>query len=293
MSVASMTGFSRVEGASGDWSWTVETRSVNGRNLDLRFRGPPGFDGLERQARDGAQSRFQRGQINVAVQAKRTTESRRSRVNLEALERYLALGESLALKARVAPPSLDGVLSLPGVIELSDQEEDAADHATLEAAVATSIGLALDDLKLSRQAEGLAITELLLAFLARIEALTRDAEALAAEQPPIIKARFERRLAELLGDAVNPERVVQEAAAMALKADVREELDRLVGHIAAARTLIYDNGASGRRLDFLTQEFMREANTLCSKSALQALTTAGLDLKATIDQFREQVQNVE
>ena len=293
MSVASMTGFSRVEGASGDWSWTVETRSVNGRNLDLRFRGPPGFDGLERQARDGAQSRFQRGQINVAVQAKRTIESRRSRVNLEALERYLALGESLALKARVAPPSLDGVLSLPGVIELSDQEEDAADHATLEAAVATSIGLALDDLKLSRQAEGLAITELLLAFLARIEALTRDAEALAAEQPPIIKARFERRLAELLGDAVNPERVVQEAAAMAVKADVREELDRLVGHIAAARTLIYDNGASGRRLDFLTQEFMREANTLCSKSALQALTTAGLDLKATIDQFREQVQNVE
>ena len=293
MSMTSMTGFARVEGALGDWTWAVEARSVNGRNLEVRFRGPPGLDTLERPAREAAQSRFQRGQINIAVQGRRVSVARATRINLEALESYLAFGEGLVAAGRVTPPSFDGLLALPGVIELTDQDEDAAARAPLESGMAASIAEALDALKRSRETEGAAIEALLSGFLDRIEALTRSADAEASQQPALIKARFERRLVELLGEGAPEDRIIQEAAAMALRADVREEVDRLLGHVAAARTLIGEEGAAGRRLDFLTQEFMREANTLCSKSAAGSLTAIGLALKASIDQFREQVQNVE
>jgi uncharacterized protein (TIGR00255 family) len=293
MSMASMTGFARVEGALGDWTWAVEARSVNGRNLEVRFRGPPGLDALERPAREAAQSRFQRGQINIAVQGRRASISRATRINLETLEGYLAFGEGLVAAGRATPPSLDGLLALPGVIEVADQDEDAAARAAVESAMAASIAEALDALQRSRATEGVAIEALLSGFLDRIEALTRSADAEAGQQPALIKARFERRLVDLLGEGAPEDRILQEAAALALRADVREEVDRLLGHVAAARSLIAEQGAAGRRLDFLTQEFMREANTLCSKSAAGSLTTIGLALKASIDQFREQVQNVE
>ncbi|MDB5482275.1 MAG: YicC family protein [Caulobacteraceae bacterium] len=293
MSLASMTGFARVEGSLGDWAWAVEARSVNGRNLEVRFRGPPGLDALERPAREGAQARFQRGQINIAVQGRRASVARATRINLEALESYLAFGDGLVAAGRATPPSLDGLLALPGVVEVADQDEDPAARAPLESAMAASIAEALDGLKLSRQAEGDVIEALLRGFLDRIDSLTRSAEAEAAQQPALIKARFERRLVELLGEGAPEDRILQEAAALALRADVREEVDRLLGHVAAARALIGEHVASGRRLDFLTQEFMREANTLCSKSAVGSLTAIGLALKASIDQFREQVQNVE
>jgi uncharacterized protein (TIGR00255 family) len=288
-----MTGFARVEGALGDWTWAVEVRSVNGRNLEVRFRGPPGLDGLERPAREAAQARFQRGQINITVQGRRASTARAARINLEALESYLVLGDGLVAAGRAAPPSVDGLLALPGVLETGDQEDDATQHAVLEGAVSASIAEALDGLKRSRQSEGEAIAGLLGGFLDRIESLTETADERAGEQPALIKARFERRLVELLGEGAPEERILQEAAAMALRADVREEVDRLRGHVAAARALIAEDGASGRRLDFLTQEFMREANTLTSKSAVGSLTATGLALKASIDQFREQVQNVE
>jgi uncharacterized protein (TIGR00255 family) len=293
MSLSSMTGFGRVEGALGDWTWAVEARSVNGRNLEVRFRGPSGLDALERPAREAAQSRFQRGQISITVQGRRASAARTARINLEALERYLALGEALAAAGRAAPPSVDGLLALPGVIEPADQDEDAEARTALEAAMAASIAEALDALKRSRQSEGEAIAALLGGFVDRIESLARAADVEASQQPILIKARFERRLHELLGEGAPEERILQEAAAMALRADVREEVDRLLGHVAAARALVAEDGASGRRLDFLTQEFMREANTLTSKSAVASLTTVGLALKASIDQFREQVQNVE
>jgi uncharacterized protein (TIGR00255 family) len=293
MSMASMTGFARVEGALGDWTWAVEARSVNGRNLEVRFRGPPGLDALERPAREAAQSRFQRGQINIAVQGRRESISRATRINVEALEIYLSFGEVLVAAGRAAPPSVDGLLALPGVIEVAEQDEDAAVRAVLETAMAASIVETLDALKRSRATEGVAIEALLSGFLDRIESLTRSADAEAGKQPALIKARFERRLAELLGEGAPEDRILQEAAALALRADVREEIDRLLGHVAAARTLIAEQEAAGRRLDFLTQEFMREANTLCSKSAAGSLTAIGLALKASIDQFREQVQNVE
>jgi uncharacterized protein (TIGR00255 family) len=293
MSVTSMTGFGRAEGDLGDWSWSVEARSVNGRNLEVRVRAPPGFDALERVARDAAQSRFQRGQLNVTVQAKRTQAARRPRINTDVLDRYLAFSDALLAAGRASAPTLDGLLALPGVIDMAEDDDDAAERAAVSAAMIATISKALDSLGLARGAEGEAIDAVLVGFLARIESLTLVAEAEAAAQPGLIKARFERRLAELLGESVNADRIVQEAAAMATRADVREELDRLSGHLIAARVLLSQDAAAGRRLDFLTQEFMREANTLCSKSASTALTAIGLDLKAVIDQFREQVQNVE
>ena len=292
LKLASMTGFSRAEGASGAWSWAVEARSVNGRNLELRFRGPPGFDGLERLAREASQSRFARGQINVSIQARRAEVAGAVQVNEAQLNRYLTLAQELIAKG-AAPPSADGLLALRGVLEAAESDEDPEAKAKIEAGMARTLEQAMDGLKGSRRAEGEKLGVVLSALVDRIETLKGEAETEAAAQGPAIRDRFERRLSELLGEAAPHERVLQEAAALAVKADVREELDRLGSHIAAARALMADDAPAGRRLDFLTQEFMREANTLASKSATNALTTVGLALKAAIDQFREQVQNVE
>ncbi|ADG10761.1 YicC family protein [Caulobacter segnis] len=293
MPLSGMTGFSRVEGAHGAWSWSVEARSVNGRNLETRFRGPPGFEGLERAARDGSQARFQRGQVTLGVQAKRAESGGETKVNIQVLERYLTAGGPYVATGMVAKPSLDGLLALKGVIEAREDEDDAETRAAVEAAMAASIGQALDGLKSARLEEGAALSPVLHGLVDRIEDLNRQAESEAAGQPSVLKERFARRMAELIGEGAAEERIVQEAAAQAVKADVREELDRLASHVAAARGLLAGEGASGRRLDFLSQEFMRESNTLCSKSALTALTAIGLELKAVIEQFREQVQNVE
>jgi uncharacterized protein (TIGR00255 family) len=293
MTISGMTGFGRCEGAQAGWSWAVEARSVNGRNLEVRFRGPPGFDGLERAAREQAQTRFQRGQLTVGVQAKRAEGLAAVRLNLEQLDRYLAAGAPYLKSGQAGPPSLDGLLALKGVVETEDAVEDPDARAALEAAITASIATAMDGLATTRREEGASLLTVLTGFLDRIAELVAQAETQAADQPAAIKTRFARRMAELLGEAAPEERIVQEAAAMATKADVREELDRLAGHVTAARQLLAGEAAVGRRLDFLTQEFMREANTLCSKSASPALTSTGLDLKAVIDQFREQVQNVE
>jgi len=293
MTISGMTGFGRAEGALGAWSWAAEARSVNGRNLEIRFRGPPGFEGLERAAREGAQARFQRGQLTVGVQAKRAEGAGSVRLNLDQLERYLAAGAPYVAAGQAGPPSLDGLLGLRGVIEVADAIEEPEAQAALEVAMAASILDALDGLAAGRAEEGRALDGVLSGLVGHIGELTAKASALADGQPLIIRARFEKRLTELAGEAATEERILQEAAAMAVKADVQEELDRLRGHVEAARALLEADGGVGRRLDFLTQEFMREANTLCSKSASGALTSVGLDLKATIEQFREQVQNVE
>jgi uncharacterized protein (TIGR00255 family) len=294
MSLSGMTGFARVEGAEGVWSWAVEARSVNGRNLEARFRGPAGFDGLERVVREGAQVRFQRGQINVALQARRAEAGMTVRVNEEALNRYLALAAEIARDGRAAPPSVDGLLGLKGVLEAVEEDEDADARAAVETAMAASLVAALDALRAARLQEGAALRPLLTGLVDRIEALVVQAEQEAAAQTAAIRDRFARRMADLLGDAEGLEdRIVQEAAVLAVKADVREETDRLRSHVAAARDLIGGAGGAGRRLDFLAQEFMREANTLCSKSATTALTTVGLELKAVVEQLREQIQNVE
>ena len=290
-----MTGFARADGGQGAWTWAAEARSVNGRGLETRFRGPPGFDSLERVTREASQARFQRGQIGLTLQAKRADTAGAIRVNTEQLERYLSLSNSYAAKGLTTPPSIEALLGLRGVLEASDEADEPETKAQVEAAMAASIAEALDGLKASRLAEGAALLPVLSGLIDKVEALTAAAESEAASLPAALKERFEKRMTELLADRAGLEdRIVQEAAVMAARADVREELDRLSSHVAAARTLLAGaEPANGRRLDFLTQEFMREANTLCSKSATTALTAIGLELKATIDQFREQVQNVE
>ncbi len=293
MSFSGMTGFSRVEGSHGDWSWAVEARSVNGRNLETRVRTPNGFDGLERTTREASQARFARGQVTVNIQGRKTETVSAVRVNQELLDRYLELSRAQVAAGDAAPPTADGLLALRGVLEVLDEDEDPEVRAAIEAAMAADVGKALDQLKASRQTEGAALLPVLTAQVDSIAALVAAAEAEAAAQTAAIKERFSRRLNELLADtSAMDERIVQEAAVLAAKADVREELDRLGAHIDAARTLLSASG-NGRRLDFLAQEFMREANTLCSKSATTALTTVGLELKAVIEQLREQIQNVE
>jgi uncharacterized protein (TIGR00255 family) len=294
MALSGMTGFAREDAALDAWGWAVEARSVNGRNLETRFRGPPGFDSLERAAREGAQSRFQRGQVTIGLQAKRAETTAQVRINTEQLNRYLTLATAYAEDGKVATPTIEGLMALRGVIEAADDADDPDVRAEVEAAMVASIGRALDGLKASRQAEGEALTPVLLGIVDRIEGLVAEAGLEAAAQVGAVKDRFERRMAELVADRSDlGERIVQEAALLAAKADVQEELDRLTSHVAAARDLIAADQAAGRRLDFLTQEFMREANTLCSKSATTSLTKVGLELKATIEQLREQVQNVE
>lgn len=294
MALSGMTGFARCEGALGAWAWSVEARSVNGRNLETRFRGPPGFDALERLAREAAQARFQRGQLTIGLQARRADSAGAVRINIEQLERYLDLAERYVRQGRAAAPAMDGLYALRGVVEAADDTDDAEARAEIEAAMAGSLAEAMDALKTARLEEGAALTPVLTGQVDRIEALIVQAETEAAGQAEAVKDRFARRLGELLGDQANLDAlVVQEAAVLAAKADVREELDRLTSHVAAARALLAGDAAAGRRLDFLSQEFMREANTLCSKSATIPLTTIGLELKAVIEQFREQVQNVE
>jgi uncharacterized protein (TIGR00255 family) len=291
-----MTGFARADGGQGAWTWAVEARSVNGRGLETRFRGPPGFDSLDRVAREGSQSRFQRGQIGLTLQARRAEGAGAIRVNTDQLERYLTLSNSYAAKGLTTPPSIEALLALRGVLEASDDNDDPEVKGAIETAMAASIAEALDGLKTSRLAEGAALAPVLSGLIDKVETLTASAETEAAGLPAALKERFEKRMTELLADRSGglEERIVQEAAVMATRADVREELDRLKSHVASARTLLAGaEPSNGRRLDFLTQEFMREANTLCSKSATTSLTAIGLELKATIDQFREQVQNVE
>ena len=291
--LSGMTGFGRADGALDGWTWSVEARSVNGRNLEVRFRGPNGFDNLERLAKAAGQARLSRGQVTLGIQARRAAgDASALKVNEAVLARYLQLANQLAEEG-ATPPSADGLLALRGVLDADEEAEDPEARAPIEAAMAATVEQALDALKISREREGAQLRPVIKDFVSRIEALVATAETEAAAQTAAVRDRFARRMAELAPDAPGLEdRIVLEAAALATKADVREELDRLTAHVASARALL-DQPPSGRKLDFLMQEFMREANTLCSKSATTALTATGLDLKAVIEQLREQVQNVE
>ncbi len=291
--LSGMTGFGRADGALDGWTWSVEARSVNGRNLEIRFRGPNGFDNLERLTKAAGQTRLGRGQVTVGVQARRAPgDVSALKVNEAVLARYLALANQLAEEG-ATPPSADGLLALRGVLDLDEAVDDPEAHVAIEAGMAATVEQALDALRASREQEGAQLRPVLEAFIARIESMVATAETEAAAQTEAVRDRFSRRMAELVPDSPGlQDRIVLEAAALATRADVREELDRLTAHVASARLLL-DQAPAGRKLDFLVQEFMREANTLCSKSATTALTAVGLDLKAVIEQLREQVQNVE
>lgn len=296
MPLASMTGYARAQGQAETRMWTWELRSVNGRGLEVRCRVPPGFESLDLPARKLVGGRFNRGNISVNLAIGRVAGATAVRVNDEVLDRLVALAAELERRIPAAgPPTVDGLLGLRGVIEPAEEELTEAAWADLEAALMAGLEQAASALAAMRRDEGSRIEPVLVAHLDHIANLARAAGGLAAAQPQAVLTRLREQLAALL-DAVPPlteERLAQEAALLAARADPREEIDRLTAHIAAARALITGGAPAGRKLDFLCQELNREANTLCSKSADVELTRVGLDLKATIEQFREQVQNIE
>lgn len=293
--LSGMTGFARVEGAHGDWSWAVEARSVNGRTLEVRYKGPAGFDSLERVAREAAQARLGRGNVSVSLQASSVNARPKLTVDVAALERLLDMANGYAAQGRAAPPSVEGLLGVRGVLESVEEVEAPEARAEVEQSMTASLGAAIEALREARRAKGAALKPALTGAVDRISGLVAAASDEAEGQPDVLKRRFAARMAELVGEGAPglQERIVAEAAAQAVKTDVREEVDRLRAHVDAARSLLGEGTAVGRRFDFLMQEFMREANTLCSKSATTALTAIGLEMKATIEQLREQVQNVE
>jgi uncharacterized protein (TIGR00255 family) len=292
--IASMTGFARAEGALDGLSWAWELRSVNGRTLELRFRLPTGWDSLEAGWRDLAGKALKRGNVTANLSIKRETQTRLE-LDPVALEQVLKIATDLHRRIpNSPPPSAEALLSLPGV--LRQAQVDQLDEK-LTAAVDVHAGFvaALADMVASRQAEGDRLAAVLNRQLAEIATLCATAAEQAAGQPAAQRARMLENLQTLLRDTPNlsEDRIAQEVALLASRSDVREELDRLSSHIAAAHDLMAEEISIGRKLDFLIQEFNREANTLCSKSATAALTATGLKLKAAIEQLREQVQNIE
>jgi uncharacterized protein (TIGR00255 family) len=291
MPLASMTGFAHSEGTDAGLTWAWELRSVNGRGLDLRMRLPPGWDALEPALRDGAGKALKRGNVTANLTVKRDATTRLV-ADPAVLDHLLDL--AMALHARLPGsemPRADALLALPGVLRPATAEEEERPMAAVQAGFAAALG----GLVTARLAEGARLEATLSGLLAEIAALCEQAKAQAAGQPASQRQRLTEALRDLLRDnpALPDERIAQEVALLATRSDVREELDRLDSHIAAARDLLAEGTAIGRRLDFLVQEFNREANTLCSKSVSAALTATGLRLKAAIEQLREQVQNIE
>jgi uncharacterized protein (TIGR00255 family) len=296
----SMTGFAREGGALADGAVFVwELRSVNGRGLDLRLRLPPGQDALEPVLREAAGRRLKRGNVSANLSIKRE-EGERPRLvpDPAALDQALELAQALAARIPgAAPPRAEALLALPGVMRSEVPETDEAAQEARRGELAAAFARALDGLVAARRAEGDALHRVLSALLDEIAALHGAAGREAAGQPEAQRARLMDQVSALLGEAgaarVPEERLAQEVAILAQRSDVREELDRLRAHIDAARGMLRTGEGVGRKLDFLVQEFMREANTLCSKSASVPLTRVGLDLKAAIERLREQAANVE
>jgi uncharacterized protein (TIGR00255 family) len=289
-----MTGYARATGAVPGASFTCEIKSVNGRGLDLRLRLAPGFDSLEGEIRQLVAKMVSRGSVTLNLSIERDGAGGEVLINQQALATVLAALTDLSGKIDAAPPTLDGILGLKGVLEQRDRPLAAEHEETLTAAILDGVARALADLVLARRQEGARIALVLSERIDEVEALVARAEVHPSRSRDTILSRLRQQVQDLAGDiSVTDERLAQEALLLATKADIREELDRLTAHIASARQLIKAGGPVGRRLDFLAQEFNREANTLCSKANAVELTAIGLDLKASIDQLREQVQNIE
>lgn len=295
MSLVSMTGFAESQGAHDTFRWRWEVKSVNGRGLDLRLRTPPGFDGIEPPARVLANERFKRGNIQASLQLEPQDTARGLRIDAAALASAVKIAQEVAGETGLAPARVDGLLALKGVIVQDEAVAlDAPARAARDAAVIESLAAAFDALESARKTEGKKLTTIIESQIDEIATLTAEAGSLAATQPAALREKLAAQIKDLLGNAgFAEERLAQEAALLATKADIREELDRLAAHVHEARDLIAAGRNVGRKLDFLAQEFNREANTLCSKSSDIQLTKIGLALKAAIDQFREQAQNVE
>jgi uncharacterized protein (TIGR00255 family) len=295
MMLSSMTGFARGHGVSGPYAWAWEVKSVNGKGLDVRLRLPPGWDAIEAPVRARAAERLARGSIQATLTAERSGVVPVVRINAPVLDAILTTLRDLAPRIETSPPSLDGLLSLKGVMDVSELAENEDERRNAETAAIAGFAEAIAALSEMRQREGATLARILKSRLQQIAALVGRAENAPGRRVEAIRARLAEQVATLLAqsDRFDPDRLHQEAILLATKADVREELDRLAAHVAQARQLIDGGGAVGRRLDFLAQEFNREANTLCAKASDVELTNIGLELKAAVEQFREQVQNVE
>jgi uncharacterized protein (TIGR00255 family) len=295
MSIASMTGFARETGVTGSYQWAWELKTVNGRGLEVRVRTPSGLDAIGEEARGQILKALNRGQGQLNLSLSKASAAPKLRVNQDVLQSLLSAIGDLTLPNNVKPASLDGLLSVRGVVELDDDAADPSQDEGLAAALRAGIGTLIESLKAARLKEGQALAAVLGQQLDLISRLVDEAEAAPARKPDAIRTRLEAQIAELLDGKANldPARLHQEAVLIAARADIREELDRLRAHVDAARSLLQEGGSVGRRLDFLAQEFGREANTLCAKANDVSLSRIGLELKAVIEQFREQVQNVE
>lgn len=296
MSISGMTGFARAEGAHDGLGWIWELKSVNGRGLDLKLRTPSGYDALEAAARAAAAKHFKRGslQANLAI-SRDVSATPPVRIDMAFVAKLLEAGEPLIAAKQVRKPTWDGLLGVRGVV-LSEEtaDLDEAARALLDAALLAGFEVALGKLAEARRAEGRMLAGVLTELTDRIDQLLAAARASAAAAPAAALERIRQRLASLAPEiTMDPLRLAQEAALAASRADVQEELDRLAAHAAELRTLIKSPEPAGRRLDFLGQELTREANTMCAKSADLELTRIGLDLKAVVDQIKEQAANVE
>jgi uncharacterized protein (TIGR00255 family) len=293
--ISSMTGFAREAGAAGNLNWAWELKSVNGRNLDVRVRVPPGFDAVGEEARKLVSAALTRGAVQVGLTVQRV-EARRTavRINTEVLMSLADAIRALPPGLPFQPATMDGLLQVRGVVEVDDQNEQDL-GALLQPDLVATISRAADALALARRQEGTVLGEVLSTQLARMRELVAQVEDHPARTVDAIRARLTMQVKAIMdGQAsLDPARLHQEAALLATRADVREELDRLKAHIDASAALLAEGGAIGRKLDFLAQEFGREASTLCAKANHVALSRIGLELRALVDQFREQAQNVE
>lgn len=295
MVLNSMTGFARADGANESVRWFWEVRSVNGRGLDVRVRLPQGYESLEPKVREAAAKRFARGSLTLNLNAQRETPTVEVRVNEAALAQVLKAVEEVRRQTGAPAPSAEGLLALRGVLDIVDSSETAGLAPEMTAAILSSLDDALAALAMDRAREGQRLNRVLTAQVDEIERLTQLVQSSPSRSPEAIRARLADQIARLLdsSSALDPARLHQEAVIIATRADVEEELQRLKAHVASARALFSEGGPAGRKLDFLAQEFNREANTLTSKATDVEISRAGLALKTVIDQMREQVQNIE
>lgn len=295
MALSSMTGFARSHGTSGPYTFEWELKSVNAKGFDFRMRLPPGWDDVELSARKRATELLSRGTVYANLNVKRSSAASNIRVNEDVLAAVVKIAGQLAARIDAVAPSIDGLLSIKGVIEVAEPEADEAEEQAARVAVAASFEQALASLIDMRKREGATLGDILKQRLDQIEQLAGQAEKAPGRQPEAIRARLAEQIAVLVSasDRFDSDRLTQEALLMATKADIREELDRIASHLSQSRALLDKGGAIGRRLDFLAQEFNREVNTCCSKSNDLELTNTGLEMKNVVEQFREQVQNLE
>ena len=295
MALSSMTGFARGQGESNGYAWAWEIKSVNAKGLDLRLRLPAGWDAVEAPIRSKTGEMLSRGTVYATLSVERHGRSPVVRLNEDVLSAVLGTVKTLAGRLDADRPRLDGILAIKGVVEVVDAEEDEDERRAAEATVVSGFSEVLASLTANRQREGDALGRILSARLDEIASLISRAEAAAARRPDAVRQRIADQVAALLesSDRFDQDRLHQEAVLIAARADVREELDRLAAHVEQAQTMVTKGGSVGRRLDFLAQEFNRESNTLCAKANDLELTNIGLDLKGVVEQFREQVQNLE